>query len=224
MIDASTQTRIRDSDLMSTSGDHRVPVTDANDSDHILASPLEEALLETRVDQSSPMAKVQDLSKMELATMLQASHLLASVLELDKLLPELTSVTVDLTDAQECGICVADENGEWRVTSTDSHWDALASGKTSLLPGLENPIASRAIRYVLRSQEELYLDNVLGDERFAGLRSSYADTHPQYRALIAQPILFQTNLLGCVYCQAQSGVFTQHTEAVLRVLVDHIGK
>ncbi|KAK5731642.1 Chk1 protein kinase [Elasticomyces elasticus] len=233
MQDAGTQTVVSES--VNTSyklekiASHSVPQTSADrtqewlepEPSHLAADGAR-LTKESSTAMSGGLAAV-GLDMIDLASILESSQLLSSELNVDRLLSKLTEIIVDSTGAELCGLCVEADTGGWVVASirTSSGVETPAAGIP--LESIEDPVAKQVTLYTLRFKEQLFLRNVLDDERFANVPSWWQEQNPEGASMIALPILHGDNvLLGSLYCQAPPNTFTERTVTLLKLLVNQI--
>lgn len=163
------------------------------------------------------------LDMIDLASILESSQLLSSELNVDKLLQKLCEIIVDCTGADICGICVEDEGNGWAIAATGTPAGIVAPEAGTPLDQLDNVVARQVTMYVLRFKEQVFLRNVLDDERFANVPQRWLDKNPDGASMIALPILHGDNiLLGSLYCEAPPNNFTERTVTLLKLLVNQI--
>ena len=163
------------------------------------------------------------LDMIDLASILESSQLLSSELDVDKLLNKLTEIIVDSTGADLCGLVVEEEGGGWCVAATGTPESVERPPAGIPLEKIEDPVGKQVTLYVLRFKEQVFLRNVLEDERFANVPESWLKANPEGISTIALPILHGDNyLLGSLYCQAPPNIFTERTVTLLRLLVNQI--
>ncbi|TKA71926.1 hypothetical protein B0A55_07921, partial [Friedmanniomyces simplex] len=163
------------------------------------------------------------LDMIDLASILESSQLLSSELNVERLLSKLTEIIVDSTGADLCGLCVEADSGGWCVASICSP-NGIESPPAGIpLDQIEDPVARQVTLYTLRFKEQLFLRNVLDDERFASVPAWWQEKNPEGASMIALPILHGDNvLLGSLYCQATPNTFTERTVTLLKLLVNQI--
>ena len=163
------------------------------------------------------------LDMIDLASILESSQLLSSELNVDNLLNKLTEIIVDSTGADICGICVEDDGGGWCVAATGAA-DGVQRPPADLpIEKITDPVAKQVTLYALRFKEEVFVRNVLDDERFANVPQTWIEQNPEGISTIALPILHGDNvLMGSLYCQAPPNVFTERTVTLLKLLVNQI--
>lgn len=172
---------------------------------------------------STALSSAAGLDMIDLAGILESSQLLSSELNVEKLLTKLTSIIVDSTGAELVGLVVENDNNEWCVASIGSPEGTQAPEQGIPLNNVEDPIAKQVTLYVLRFKEQVFLRNVLDDERFSNVPDSWLEKKPEGASMIALPILHGDNvLLGSLYCEAPPNSFTERTVTLLKLLVNQI--
>lgn len=163
------------------------------------------------------------LDMIDLTSILESSQLLSSELNVEKLLSKLLEIIVDSTGADICGLAVEEEGGGWCVASVSSADGVHAPSAGIPLDEVKDQIAKQVTLYALRFKEQVFLRNVLDDERFANVPSSWLEKNPEGASMIALPILHGDDvLLGSLYCQAAPNTFTERTVTLLKLLVNQI--
>ncbi|KAK4497878.1 hypothetical protein PRZ48_010533 [Zasmidium cellare] len=163
------------------------------------------------------------LDMIDLAGILESSQLLSSELNVERLLSKLTTIIVDSTGASLVGLVVESDQGEWCVASIGTPDDIDAPEDGIPLDNVEDPVARQVTKYVLRFKEQVFLRQVLDDERFSTVPDSWLEKHPDGASMISIPILHGDNvLLGSLYCEAPPNTFTERTVTLLKLLVNQI--
>ena len=163
------------------------------------------------------------LDMIDLASILESSQLLSSELNVESLLNKLTEIIVDSTGAELCGICVEDDNNGWCVAATGTPQGITCPPTGIPIQEIDDPVGKQVTLYVLRFKEQVFVRNVLDDERFANVPQSWLDANPEGVSAIALPILHGDDvLMGSLYCQAPPNVFTERTVTLLKLLVNQI--
>ncbi|KAK5115572.1 hypothetical protein LTR62_001231 [Meristemomyces frigidus] len=163
------------------------------------------------------------LDMIDLASILESSQLLSSELNVEKLLSKLTAIIVDSTGADLCGLVIEADDGGFCVASIGRP-DGVESPSGGIpLDEIDDPVARQITMYVLRFKEQLFLRNVIDDERFSNVPPSWLEKNPEGASMIALPIVHGDNvLLGSLYCQAAPNTFTERTLTLLKLLVNQI--
>jgi hypothetical protein len=163
------------------------------------------------------------LDMIDLASILESSQLLSSELRVDKLLAKLTNIIVDSTGAALCGLVVNDDDVGWNIAAVGGPEALHQENVGQPVASMDDPVAKQITFYVLRFKEELFLRNVLDDERFANAPTSWRQKHPEGKAVISLPILHgDDTLLGSIYVEGPPDSFSQRNITVLRLLVNQI--
>lgn len=163
------------------------------------------------------------LDMIDLASILESSQLLSSELKVDRLLAKLTDIIVDSTGAALCALVVNDDEMGWNVAAVGGPDITYQGDVGQPIANIDDPVSKQITFYVLRFKEELFLRNVLDDERFANMPSSWRKAHPEGKAVIALPILHgDDTLLGSIYIEGPPNSFSQRNITVLRLLVNQI--
>lgn len=163
------------------------------------------------------------LDMIDLASILESSQLLSSELDVDRLLSKLTEIIVDSTGADLCGIVVEEDGGGWCVAAIGSQEETSPPPAAIPLDQIDDQVVKQVTMYVLRFKEQVFLRQVLDDDRFANVPASWLEKNPDGASMIALPILHGDNvLLGSLYCQASPNTFTERTVTLLKLLVNQI--
>ena len=149
----------------------------------------------------------------DLASVLQASQVLASTIQLDDLLRKLTQIILQNSGADRCALILPDQAGKWQVRvlatleTIDFSIDPL--DKTTNVP-------VQLIRYVKNLQEIVFIDENNPD---LPIHDPYL-IQQRPKSILCLPVLNQSKLLGIVYLsnQINSGVFNRERITVLNFL------
>jgi signal transduction histidine kinase/serine/threonine protein kinase len=228
MMDAGTQTMPEEEDHSVYQLDRiasRVPESSA-DRTHAWLSPHAGSTPQPPKEQAPELPgglSAVGLDMIDLASILESSQLLSSELNVESLLNKLTEIIVDSTGADLCGMCVEDENGSWCVAATGTPQGITTPPSGIPLEQIEDPVGKQVTLYALRFKEQVFVRNILDDERFANVPQSWIDKNPEGMSAIALPIFHGDNvLMGSLYCQAPPNVFTERTVTLLKLLVNQI--
>ncbi|KAK5117209.1 hypothetical protein LTR85_008977 [Meristemomyces frigidus] len=223
--DAGTQTADADTEVVNTKmASHEQPQSSADRTQQWLEPHISGAQLmkEPPAALSGGLSAV-GLDMIDLASILESSQLLSSELNVDRLLSKLLEIIVDSTGADVCGLAVEEDGGGWCVASVETADGVNAPSVGIPIEQLEDSVAKQVTLYVLRFKEQVFLRNVLEDERFSNVPQSWLDKFPDGASMIAVPILHGDNvLLGSLYCQAAPNTFTERTVTLLKLLVNQI--
>jgi signal transduction histidine kinase/predicted ATPase/CheY-like chemotaxis protein len=230
MMDAGTQTTFADSEhttsyQLEKMASHQIEQSSVDRAQAWLDphTPSAPQLAKEPPAQLSGGLSAVGLDMIDLTSILESSQLLSSELNVDSLLNKLTEIIVDSTSADLCGICVEDDTGNWYVAATGSA-QGLANPPAGIpLEQIDDPVGKQVTLYALRFKEQIYLRNVLDDERFANVPQWWLKKNPEGVSAIALPILHGDNvLMGSLYCQAPPNIFTERTVTLLKLLVNQI--
>ncbi|GAB7347643.1 hypothetical protein MBLNU459_g4512t2 [Dothideomycetes sp. NU459] len=163
------------------------------------------------------------LDMIDLASILESSQLLSSELQVDRLLSKLTNIIVDTTGAALVALITNDEELGWCVAAVGGADTSYDVNVGQPLEKTSDPVAKQIILYALRFKEDVFLSNVLEDERFSNAPNDWRQKYPEGKAMIALPILHGDDaLLGSIYIEGPPNSFSQRNITVLRLLVNQI--
>jgi PAS domain S-box-containing protein len=161
-------------------------------------------------------AALAEGSSIDLVTVMKAARVLASEMELERLLEKLLSIAIENAGAERGGL-VLEHDGAPRVHAQGSGdqvvvqvHDAPTLAETDALPVV-------IVNYVRRARESLVLADARSDDRY---RHDPHVLSRQPRSVIATPLINQGRLLGVVYLENNlaTGVFTPGRLALLQVV------
>lgn len=161
---------------------------------------------------------VEALDMIDIAGILRSSQVLASELNVDRLLAKLTKIILESTGAELTAIIVESrDNNTWNVAAiSDTTCKDYASNAS--LEDVETTICTNIALSCLRFKETILADNVLQDERFPSIHDGYRSRHSGRRAVCAMPIFHgQQTVLGCIYIEGSSS-FGERCVNFLRLL------
>ncbi|MBU7583579.1 MAG: AAA family ATPase [Nostoc sp. TH1S01] len=149
----------------------------------------------------------------DFTTILKASQVLSSTIQLDELLQKLTQIILQNSGGDYCALILPDSEGHWQL-------QAIATPETIQLfsepfeGNFQLPI--KLIQYVKNTQEVIVFDNLKTNLPVIG---EYLTQH-QPKSVLCLPILNQGNLVGILYLRNQftSGVFTSDRILILNFL------
>ena len=166
------------------------------------------------------------LDVLDLTSIMEASHVISSELQIEPLLSKMTSVVLESVSSQAEFVAVV-------IDSEDQGWSVAASGDhengVKTYPGgipfsqVDDQVAQQLAHYVLRTRETIVLQNILEDERFSNVGDTYLARNPNGRAIIAIPLIMNgDHLLGVIHLEGQPHCFTQRNLTVLRLLANQV--
>lgn len=227
-VDAGTQTVEANSgsapsaDKLERYAIDQIPQTSADRTVEWLDPQSANSVATQNVQAGQPLSAA-GLDIIDLTGILQSSQLLSSELDVDSLLKKFTKIIIDSTGADLVGIVVSNDHG-WCVAATGTPDGVEAPDNGIPVNEIADVVAQQVTLYVLRFKEQVFLRNIIDDERFSNVSASWLERNPEGASMIAIPILHGDNiLLGSLYCQAPPNTFTQRTLTLLQLLMNQIG-
>ncbi|MBI4851599.1 MAG: AAA family ATPase [Acidobacteria bacterium] len=156
-------------------------------------------------------------TSLDLATVIKASQAISSEIVLDKLMTELLKIVVENAGANR-GFLLLKKDSKFFV-EVQSHSDKPAIKLSQPILLEECKYLSQAIiNYVIRTKENLVLDNASKDDRF--IQDPYIKG-ARPKSILSIPIINQGNLTGILYLEnnLSTGVFTVERLEVLHILL-----
>ncbi|KAB8318705.1 AAA family ATPase [Tolypothrix campylonemoides VB511288] len=170
---------------------------------------------------------------LDIVTVTKASQILASEIKLDQLLAKLMKTVIENGGAQK-GFLILEKDHKWAIaaegTVDSDDVTLLRSPARARLPkGASLPIDSvdddtqtpilpvGIINYVVRTQENVVLNNATEEEQF--IRDPYI-VATQPKSILCTPLLHQSKLSGILYLENNltTDAFTSDRIEVLRIL------
>jgi predicted ATPase/signal transduction histidine kinase/tRNA A-37 threonylcarbamoyl transferase component Bud32 len=152
---------------------------------------------------------------LDFSTVLKASQALSGEIDQGRLLQKLMRLAIENAGAQK-GCLLLKKEGRWFLEARGRAEDeAVALLSVPLEESNEVPVS--VANYVARVQENVVLDDAVGDSRFAS--DSYMVKHTP-KSVLCAPILHQAKLVGLIYLENNlvAGAFTPARLEVLNVL------
>jgi len=159
---------------------------------------------------------------LDLATVMKASQAISGEIVLSKLLERLMKIAIENAGAEK-GFLILEKAGNWAIEAEGS----VKGDEVSVLRSLplnveaasgETPkIASAIANYVIRTQENVVLNNAVQEGQFT--RDPYvAATQP--KSILCTPLLHQGKLTGILYLENNltEGAFTTDRLELLKLL------
>jgi signal transduction histidine kinase/CheY-like chemotaxis protein len=165
------------------------------------------------------------LDMIDLASILESSQLLSSVIQIDSLMGKMAEIITEAATADLVGIVIKDDQRDWIVSAigTPDGVKTFPRGLGLDAPEVDKQLALQATSYVLRFKETVWIQNLLEDERFSNVSPAYLENTPGGKAIMSLPILHGTNdLLGVIHVEGEPNKFTERNLTVLRLLVNQI--
>jgi signal transduction histidine kinase len=159
---------------------------------------------------------------LDLATVMKASQAISGEIVLSKLLERLMKIAIENAGAEK-GFLILEKAGKWAIEAEGS----VKEDEVSVLRSLplnaeadsgETPkLASAIVHYVIRTQENVLLNNATQEGQFT--RDPYiAATQP--KSILCTPLLHQGKLTGIFYLENNltEGAFTTDRLELLKLL------
>ncbi|MEG4233653.1 ATP-binding sensor histidine kinase [Microcoleus sp. Pol11C3] len=159
---------------------------------------------------------------LDLATVMKASQAISGEIVLSKLLERLMKIAIENAGAEK-GFLILEKAGNWAIEAEGS----VKKDQVSVLRSLplnaeaasgETPkLASAIVNYVIRTQENVVLNNATQEGQFT--RDPYiAATQP--KSILCTPLLHQGKLTGILYLENNltEGAFTTDRLELLKLL------
>ena len=165
---------------------------------------------------SSTMLLDAKNTSLDLATVIKASQAISSEIVLDKLMTELLKIVLENAGANR-GFLLLKKESQFFV-EVEAYSEKSPVKLTQAIALAECKYLSQAIiNYVIRTKENLVLDNASIDDRF--IQDPYIIT-TQPKSILSIPIVNQGNLTGILYLEnnLSTGVFTIERLEILQVL------
>ncbi|WP_445247626.1 trifunctional serine/threonine-protein kinase/ATP-binding protein/sensor histidine kinase [Microcoleus sp. OTE_8_concoct_300] len=159
---------------------------------------------------------------LDLATVMKASQAISGEIVLSKLLERLMKIAIENAGAQK-GFLILEKAGNWAIEAEGSVKEDEVSVLRSLplnvkVDSGETPkLASAIVHYVIRTQENVLLNNATQEGQFT--RDPYiAATQP--KSILCTPLLHQGKLTGIFYLENNltEGAFTTDRLELLKLL------
>lgn len=143
----------------------------------------------------------------DMLSLTKAALAISGEIHLDKLLSKLMHVVVENAGAQK-GYLVMERDGQWYIEASGWTEDNEASdmNPSSLLHG-SNVVPESVVQYVARTREDLVINDIQQDNRFAG---DPVVRQKQPRSVLCLPVINQGKIIGILYAEnnLNAGVFT----------------
>jgi GAF domain-containing protein len=169
------------------------------------------------------------LHLLDLASILESSQVISSVLQVDQLLKTMCEIILQNCKglATLAAIVIEDEHPSgWGIAASgnpedgaQAHIPALPLGETAL-------VADGVILYCTRFRERVFSPDLMEDQRFSNVSEAWTARSPAGKSVVAIPIIHgdhDKSLLGVLYLEGHPNVFTSRNLSVLQLLVNQIG-
>jgi len=170
----------------------------------------------SNADEQSAAAPSAPMEGLDLATVIKASQTISGEILIDKLVETLMVTAVQNAGAGR-GLLTVLRNGEARVEAEATTQLDTITVRLLGVPAGPSDLPDMVLRYVLRTQEAVILDDATVQNPFS------ADTYivkNHVRSLLCLPLVKQTTLVGVLYLEnnVASHVFTPSRIELLRLL------
>lgn len=155
-------------------------------------------------------------TSLDLSTVIKASQAISSEIVLDKLMTELLTIVLENAGANRGFLLL--KRGNQFFIEVEAYSQQPATKLTQAIEAEKSKYISQAIiNYVIRTKEDLVLDDASKDDRF--IHDSYIKTN-QPKSILSIPIVNQGNLTGILYLENSltTAVFTVERLQVLHML------
>jgi signal transduction histidine kinase/CheY-like chemotaxis protein/tetratricopeptide (TPR) repeat protein len=169
------------------------------------------------------------LHLLDLASILESSQVISSVLRVDQLLKTMCEIILQNCKglATLAAIVIEDEHlSGWGIAASGdpedgarAHIPALPLGETAL-------VADGVILYCTRFRESVFSPDLMQDQRFSKVSEAWAARSSGGKSVVAIPIIHgahDKSLLGVLYLEGYPNAFTSRNLSVLQLLVNQIG-
>ncbi|MEG4454372.1 ATP-binding sensor histidine kinase [Microcoleus sp. N9_A1] len=178
---------------------------------------------QTKVNRTTTATTSNNLGDtLDLTTVMKASQAISGEIVLSRLLERLMKIAIENAGAQK-GFLILEKAGNWAIEAEGS----VKEDEVSVLRSLPlNPtaasggtllLASAIVNYVIRTQENVVLNNATQEGQFT--RDPYiAATQP--KSILCTPLLHQGKLTGIIYLENNltEGAFTTDRLELLQLL------
>src|SRR6476469_9435987 len=189
----------------------------------LIARTSGNTISQTKVNRTTTATTSNNLGEtLDLATVMKASFAISGEIVLSRLLERLMKIAIENAGAQK-GFLILEKAGNWAIEAEGS----VKNDEVSVLRSLplnaeaasgETPkLASAIAHYVIRTQENVVLNNATQEGQFT--RDPYiAATQP--KSILCTPLLQQGKLTGILYLENNltEGAFTTDRLELLKLL------
>ncbi len=191
---------------------HRYAMWGASAKVHQLRADFPDAIADAGLDDDESDAQLRDPRGIDLASVLKASRVLTSEIDLERLLETTLSIVLENAGAER-GVLLIAENEELRVEAAGrldgprADIQTFADRPVPLEQVGELPVCVGIIQYVQRTRDIIVLDDAHARGRMAG--NPYLSAH-KVRSVLCIPLVHQGRLFGVLYLENNlaDGAFT----------------
>lgn len=159
------------------------------------------------------------LDILDMASILKSSQVISSEVKFDSLLKSVMGIILENSGA-DCGAIIVKEE-KYGMCAYGSQQDgSMTFDPPRPLADDDNLVSSKIIHHTINTSESIFIHNVEHDARFA--------VGPWYervgnKSVICMPIIHKSALVGCLFIEGSSGIFTQRHITVLSLLCQQMG-
>ncbi|KAI9021513.1 hypothetical protein CLU79DRAFT_703166 [Phycomyces nitens] len=181
------------------------PVNEPYDSETIPPVTTEQTLL--------------TLDILDMASILKSSQVMSSEVKFDSLLKSMMSIILENSGA-DCGAIIVKEERFGVCAYGSQQEGSMTFDSPRPLSDDDDLISSRIINHTINTAESIFVHDIESDPRFAvGPWFERAGT----KSVICMPIIHKGSLVGCLFIEGSSGIFTQRHVTVLSLLCQQMG-
>ncbi|KAF3363044.1 putative ATPase [Chlamydiales bacterium STE3] len=158
---------------------------------------------------------------LDLMAVIKAIHSISSEIVLEKLLAQLMKILIETAGAQKAAL-ILEKEGNWAVEATVT----TESGNQPLIKSVplkdkKHELSTAIINYVLRTKEQIVLDDAANESLFA-TDSYISEKKPQ--SILCFPLLHQGKVIGALYLENNltTKAFTPERIEILKLLTTQI--
>lgn len=168
----------------------------------------------TVIDPPNPMGAPVD--QLDLQTVVKISQAVSSEIVLEKLTQTLMRITVEHAGAER-GLLILQQGEEYRIEAEAKVGPSGVEVQCRHVPTSPSELPESLLRYVIRSQQSLILDDVSSQTLFS--QDPYV-LQERTRSVLCLPLVKRTDLIGALYLENNlaPGVFTPRRLALLQLL------
>jgi signal transduction histidine kinase/tetratricopeptide (TPR) repeat protein len=167
------------------------------------------------------------LHMIDLTSLLKSSQVISSVLRVDQLLKTMCEIILqNCKGVASLAAIVIEESEGWVIAASgDPEEGAEAHNPSPPLRG-SALIVESVVNYCGRFRETILLPDLMLDNRFTNVNTSWNARNPGSKSVLAFPICYggeNKPLLGVLYLEGPPNAFTTRNLEVLQLLVNQIG-
>lgn len=171
---------------------------------------------------TTALTNSERISTLDLFSVIKATQVISSQLNLDSLLDSLLEIIMENVGAQHGTLLLQRNDNLWieKVHSTTLDWlyleEAAPIQSAFEVDGQQIPFPDKIIRYVGRSKETVVLNNASAESNF---RTPYI-TKRQPKSILCTPLINQGQLIGVIYLENNltTNAFTKNRVEIVSML------